>query len=242
MGKQIISKWLKAGYPYMKEGAGLPSWVLPQRSLELVADELEDSGILRLSRPLRLADSVEAAHDRMPDPSVFTAEAWQQAVSQWPPLSQVRAVVEAYLEVADKIAAEPGRLRDKVDPAGIRRSVAMLLLASLVPQGKRAMKEIAGILDGSADQPGELIRAYAGAVIDGDLSRVKDVVRCIARHRPWARWLAELQRQTAAMKCHPRLIGVTPLLSSELISVLTLMIKEEHQGEFGRDYPEHRAS
>lgn len=75
MGKQIITKWLKASYPYLKAGAGLPSWVLPQRSLELVADELQESGIPALSRPLKLADSIESVYDRMPDSSVFTAEA-----------------------------------------------------------------------------------------------------------------------------------------------------------------------
>ena len=140
MSEEIITQWLKAGYPYFKEKAGLPPWLLPARSLELAADELQGSGILRLSRPLKLAGNIEAVHDRMPDPSVFTAEVWQEAVSQWPPLSRVKAVVESYLEMADRVTAQLDQWRDRIDPAVICRSLAVLLLASFVPQGKQVMK------------------------------------------------------------------------------------------------------
>lgn len=241
MSGEIITGWLKAGYPYLKEGAGLPSWLLPQRSLDLVADELQDSGILRLSRPLRLADSIAAVHDRMPDPSVFSAEAWRQAVSQWPPLTRVKEVVEAYLEVADRVTAQLDQWRGKLDPRVICRGLAVLLLAPLVPQGRRTTEEMAGILGGSAEEPGQLIRGYAEAVIDGDIATVERVNQCIVKCGLWGRWAEKLQ-QTATMKCRPRLIAVTPPLSSELISVLTLMIREEEQNEPGGDYSGHPAN
>lgn len=241
MVKQVLSKWLKAGYPYLKQGAGLPSWLLPQRSLEVTADELQDSGILRLSRPLKLADNIEAVYDRMPEPSVFSAEDWEQAVSQWSPLSQVKAVVEAYLEAADRVATQFGRLKDKIAPAVIRRGLAVLLLAPLVTQGKRVTREIADILGGSAEQPEQLLRGYAGAVMEGDVATVEAVNQCIVKYSTWVKWAKELQRQTKTMKCRPRLIAVTPPLSSELASVLAVMIKEEEQDGPGRDYSEHPA-
>lgn len=241
MSKETITEWVKAGYPYLKEGAGLPSWALPASSLELVVDELKDSGILGLSRPLKLAGNIEAVHDRMPDPSVFSAEAWQQAVSQWPPLAQVMTVVEAYLEVADRVAAQLGRIGDRIEPAVIRRSLAVLLLAPLVPQGKRLTVEMAGVLAASADQPEQLLRGYAGAVMEGDVATVEAVNQCIVKYSTWAKWAKELQRQTEVMKCRPRLVAVTPPLSSELASVLAVMIKEEEQDGPGRDYSEHPA-
>lgn len=242
MDEQIVSKWLKAGYPYLKEGAGLPSWLLPQRSLEMAADELQDTGILRLSRPLKLASGIETVHDHMPDPSVFTAEAWQQAVSQCPSLSQVKAVVEAYLETADRVTAQLRRIGDRIDPAVIRRSFGVLLLAPLVPQGRRVTEEIAYILSGRADEPEQLMRGYARAVIDGDVATMESVDECIAGYRSWAKWAEKLERQTAAMKCHPKLIAVTPPPSSELAGVLTVMMKEGQQDESGRDYPQRAAS
>lgn len=238
MDEQNITKWVKAGYPYLKEGAGLASWVLPQRSLQLVADELQDSGVLRMSRPLKLAEGIEAVYDRIPDPSVFTAEAWRQAVSQWPPLAHVKPVVEAYVEIADRVAAQLERLKHRLDPAVIRHSLVVLLMAPLVPQGRQVMEEIADILGGKADQPAQLIRDYAGAVIEADIATLERIDRCIVRYEAWTSMASGLEQGLATMKSRLKLIGVTPPASSELAGVLAQMVEEEQRDEFGRDYPE----
>lgn len=54
MSKQILTEWIEAGYPYLKEGIGLPAWLLPESSLAGTAEALGDDGILKMSRPIGL--------------------------------------------------------------------------------------------------------------------------------------------------------------------------------------------
>jgi len=226
-----ITRWLKDGYPYLNEQAGLPSWLLPLRSYNLTADEMGDKDILNLSRPLKLADNIETVYDRLPDTSVFTEEDWQQAVSQWPNISQVKEVVEAYVEVADRITGQLNQQRDRIDPAVISRSLTVLLLAPLVPQGKQVTNELASILGSQPDQPGQLIRNYAAAVIKGDGDTIDKINNCITKFPRWVKWAQALEDHIFTMKFQPRLIAVTPPLSSELLSVLKSMMEEEQPDE-----------
>jgi len=242
MAEQTLTRWLKAGYPYLKAGCGLPPWLLPEHSLNHAADELGDGRILRMSQPLQLTNGIEAILDRSLDPAVFSAESWQKAVMNWPHLSQVRPVIEAFLEVSGRVTAQFGCIRAKVDPIVICRSLAVLLFAPFIAQGRPVLEEIAGILDGDVSRPSELIISYAQAVVSGDVSIVEKVNGCIVKYTSWVEWAAILQEQVLNLKYILRLIVVTPPLSSELTNVLTLMIKEAQHDEPGRDYSEHPAS
>jgi hypothetical protein len=231
--------WLKAGYPYLKAGSGLPSWLLPERSLRRTADELGDGSILRMSQPLQLTKGIEAVFDQALDPASFTPEAWQEAVKRWPPLSQVRPVVEAFLEVAGRVRAQFRRIRSGAAPMVICRHLAVLLFAPFIPEGRPVLEELAPILGGSASEPAELIRSYAEAVIDEDAVVVEKVSQCILKYSAWAEWASVLEEETLKCRYTPSLITVTPPPSAELVDALALMIKEAQHDEPRGDNSEH---
>jgi hypothetical protein len=55
---KTLTKWLKAGYPYLKAESGLPGWVLPECSFNGVAEEVGDDGLLQLAQVLQLVGDV----------------------------------------------------------------------------------------------------------------------------------------------------------------------------------------
>ncbi len=229
MTEKRLTKWLEAGYPYLKAGSGLPAWLLPERSLNSAADKLGDSGILQMSQPLDLAKGI--VPEQLPDPASFSSEAWQRAVKQWPPLSQVRPVIEAFLEISGRVMVQFRCIRAKVDPMVICHSLAVLLFAPFLAEGRPVVEEVACILGRDASRPAELITGYAEAVISGDTATVEKVNGCILRYSIWAEWAAAVEEEALRCQSNPRLIAVIPPLSSELTNVLALMIKEAQYDE-----------
>lgn len=240
MKGQTLTKWLKAGYPHLKAGSGLPAWLLPERNLCQTADEVGDCGILRMSQPLNLAKGI--IPDQLPEATAFSAEAWQEAVRQWPPLGQVRPIVEAFLGVAERVTSQLHRIRLMVEPTVVCRNMAVLLLAPFVNQGKPIIEELASILGSDTSHPAELITGYAEAVTKGDTVTVEKVNECIVKYSSWAKWAAILQEQVLRLQYTPRLIAVTPPISSELVCVLASMVKEGQYDESRGDRPGHTSS
>lgn len=229
MTEQRLIRWLEAGYPYLKAGSQLPAWLLPERSLNSAADKLGDQAILEMSQSLDLAKGTGSG--QVPDPATFSPEDWQKAVEHWPPLPQVRPIVEALLGAADRIVAyfctgEPG-----TDRMMVCRSMAVLAFAPFITEGKPVIEELACILDGNASQPAELITRYAEVVLSGDGLTVEEINQCIVRYSSWAEWAATVQELTLKCQYTPRLIAVTPPLSPELVGALVSMIKEGHHDE-----------
>jgi hypothetical protein len=75
MVKQTLTRWLKAVFPYLKAGCGLPSWLLPESSLNRTTDAVGDSGLLKVSQPLGLAESVKWLVESEPDPAILSPQA-----------------------------------------------------------------------------------------------------------------------------------------------------------------------
>ena len=229
-------KLVKAGYPHVKEGAGLAPWVLPEDGLNRTADEVGESGLLEVSHTLGLTEGVEQLLGMAPESLNVSPEAWQDAVKRWPPLSQVSAVVAAFIEVSGLIMAQRQVIKAKVDPMVICRGLAILLFAPFTDKGRLLLEEMSDVLGEQADDPADLIRSYADAVCRSDIPTLDKVNQCAVKYSDWQQWAASLQEQV--IRCHytPKLIGVTPPASAEIIGLLVRMIKEGQYDEPGRHY------
>ena len=234
MPEQMLTKWIKAGYLHIKDAWGLPDWLLPEKSLNVAAEKIGDKGLLRISRPLVIRDGLERLLGR--DPSALSAEQWQEALRRGPQLPQVKAVAEAFLEVADTIMAQFPRIQSTIDPMVICRSLAVLLYAPLVEQGKAVSAELGGLLGVKANEPAELVKSYAEAVVNGDIPTLEKVNQCIVGYSDWHQWALALQKEVLRCRLRPKLIAVTPPLSAELASVLAIIIKEGHHDESRGDH------
>lgn len=233
MAEQKLTRWVKTGYPYVKEGAGLVSWVLPEHGLNRTVDEVGDSGILKVSQPLGLAEGVERLLEGAPDPLDVSPQAWQDAVRKWQPLSQLRSVIAAFLEVAGPVMAQLQGIRCRIDPMVICRSLAVLLFAPFNDQGKALLGEVAGVLDRQANDHAELIVSYGEAVGRSDIPTLEKVSRCIVKYNSWREWASALQEQVLSCRRTPKLIGVTPPLSADLVGILTTLMKEGYDESSG---------
>ena len=88
-------------------------------------------------------------------------------------------------------------------------------------------EELAAVLGGQADQPARLIVSYAAAVVNGDVPTLERLNQCILKYSDWQEWVSVLQKEVLRCRLRPRLIAVTPPLSSDLTGILATMIKEE---------------
>ena len=226
MKTQKVVKLLQQGYPYFKEESRLPGWVVPEHSFARMTDELGDESVLGLSQPLRLTEGMAEIVDKCPDPEMVPADAWQTAVKLWPPHTQVEPLVDVCLAAAGRILKEFREGGLNVDPLAVCRGMAVLGCAPFVAQGKRIMKELAAVLEGSVTEPAGLVQRYAQAVTSGDTDTVKRVDDCIAKRSQWADWARVFLQQMKDFPYTPKPIGVTPPLSAELVSVLARMIAE----------------
>jgi hypothetical protein len=120
--------------------------------------------------------------------------------------------------------------------------MAVLGFAPFVPQGEPIMAELASILHGDGNQPTGLVRRYAEAVIRGDTLTIGQVDDCIARHSQWAEWAALFIEGGQSLSCTPKLVAVTPPVSTELVHVLVEMVEETGDDESRRDYQRYPAS
>jgi len=239
MKEPKLVEFIKSGYPYVKDETGLPSWVLPEHGLNRVTDEVGDSGILEVSRPLGLTESVEHFLKEAPDPSNIPPQDWQDAIKRWQPSSHVSTVVTAYLEAIGPVMAKIQSIKPRIDLVMICRSLAVLLFAPFVDCGRALLEEIAGKLDGSPSDPAGLIKRYADAVYRADIATLDNIDRSIVKYSNWQEWMVALQKQ--ALKCRhtPKLVAVTPPPSADMARVLATLMKEVYHGSSG-DSPQHQ--
>jgi len=235
MAKQTITRLLKTVFPHLKSESGIPPWLFPERSLNEALDVVGDSGLLRVGPPLGMADAMLA---RAPDPTSITPREWQNAIRQWLPLPKLSPMMTTFVEVAETIMAQFEKVRPTIDPMVICRCLAILLYAPLVDRGKVVSQELANVLGEEANEPARLIVSYAEAVVGGDISTLEKVNQCILKYPDWREWALALQEEVLRCRLKPRLIAVTPPLSSDLTSVLSTMIKEGYDESRG-DHSAH---
>jgi hypothetical protein len=230
MTGQRLAKWLKAGYPHLKECGGLPPWLLPEHSFDKIVDGLDDSAILDMALPLELAPETVRQQGWIPDPEGATAGTWREACLRWPVLTAVQPVANACLEASDRISRQFGKERTDINPLAVCRDMLVLSLVPFVPQGRPLFEELAAVLDADCASPAGLITKYADAVVSGDKETVRRVDGCIERHPNWPEWFTVFAKHAAGVSASYRLIAVTPPLSTELAGVLAEIIKEASHG------------
>ncbi len=225
--RPTLVKWLKAGYPHLKERSGLPVWILPERTVSRVADEFGEDGIIEMSRPLGSANGIENLLEKAPDPDTLPGETWRAVVMGWPPLSSVKEMVEACLEATTLIMRRFERGQLKADPVVVCRGMVTLGSAPFSSEGKPVLNELASILKGDAARPAELLERYAGALVQGDTLTVKQVDECIARYGQWVQFAESFIKRASNFTYVPKPIGITPTISTEMVEVLAEMMKED---------------
>jgi hypothetical protein len=119
----------------------------------------------------------------------------------------------------------------------ICRSLAVLLYAPFIEEGRALLAELAEALNRPAGAPADLIRGYAEAVTKGDTATVGKVDQIVVKYRSWWEWATALQEQVLSCGHISRLIAVTPPLSAGLLNVLATLLKEG-ANECRRDNPE----
>jgi hypothetical protein len=235
MARETITGLLKTVYPHLKDESGIPSWLFPERSLNQAIDAVGDRGLLRVGQLLGIADDVL---ENAPDPAGMTPQEWHNGIRKWQPLSQLGAMMMAFIEVAEPIMAQFAKVQPAIDPMVICRSLAVLLYAPLVPRGKVISEELAYVLGSKANQPARLVVSYAEAVVRGDIATLEKVNQCIVKYVDWQEWALVLQEEVLRCQLKPRLVAVTPPLSTDLVSTLATMLKERYDGPTG-DHSEH---
>lgn len=224
MTAQTLTTWLKLGYLHLKAVCGLPDWVLPEYGLNRTADEVGDEGILRISRPLELAKPTGLSAE------TISPECWRKSIMGWPQLTEVKPIVAAFFEVSDIISNKLPAIRMKFDPSEICRSLAVLLFAPFVDQGKPLLVEVAAKLGINNHRPCQLLRTYAGFVVNEDVDQLRMVSDCIAEYPLWSEWAVALEAEVNRCRYKPKLIAVTPPASNELSGILALLAKEACHG------------
>jgi len=242
MTQSTLVSYLKNGYPHFKAASQLPVWLLPEHSFGGIVDKLGEEKLLVLSRPLSLHEGIKKQVEELPAPETLPDESWHQAIQSWPSLGQVWTILGTLLEVTSQLTEKFQKKELQANPETVCQALAVLGLAQLVPEGNHLVRDLALILKCEPDHPSELIRRYAQAVNENNLTMIKKIDNTIAAYPFWMEWARLFTDTAQEFPYIPRLIGITPPLSSELISVLAEMLQEEQDVEFGRDYQRYPAS
>lgn len=105
--------------------------------------------------------------------------------------------------------------------------MAVLGYAPFVPAGESLIKELKPIFDCDDGEPAHLVKKYMERVISGDAAFIKQVDECVSKYSYWMEWSRKFLQHMRDFPYTPKLVGITPPISGELIGVLAQMIKEE---------------
>jgi hypothetical protein len=229
----LLTEYIRAGIPYLKQVSGLPEGLLPD--FAAVARQLGDKTMLKLAEPLGLGERMKTLLAQAPDPDSLPDEIWQQGVANWQPLEQVLSVTMALLRTCEKVDALEGRGVLKIDFALIR-GLAVTAYAPFAPNGGELLSRLAGILGGTVAEPARLLDRYIMmAVVTGDTDTLAGVDSCILGDPAWREWSERILATGKDFPLLPRAIGISPPLTSGLKQVVVNMIMEVINADHIRD-------
>ena len=235
MSDSLLTRYLEAGFPHLRQTSRLPEWLVPD--VAGVAHKLGDKAIVDLAEPLGLSERVEAFLARAPEPDGLPVEAWQDGISRWPAAHQVLPVTMALLRACEKVDAMERRGLLRVDLASLARALATIAYASFTPNGSQILNRLASILGGTVAEPTELLDLYTTAVVKVDTDTLTGVEDCIRQNPVWAAWTKRLLATGKAFPFMPRVIGVNPVPTNDLIRLLAAMVREVLNADSSRNYP-----
>ena len=229
----LLTQYTEAGFTHLKQMAKMPQGLMPD--FAEVARQLGDEGILKLAEPLGLAEGVETLLAQAPDTDSLAVEIWQQGVANWHPVGQVLSVTMALLRACEKVDALERRGALKIDPALVR-GLAVTACAPFAPNGGELLSSLVDIFGGAAVEPARLLDRYIMAVMAGDSDTLAGVDRCILENPEWREWSEKILAAGKGFPFLPRVIGISPPLTSELKQVMVNMIVEVLNAHYSRDY------
>jgi len=191
--------------------------------------------MLELAEPLGISEKIKAWLALAPEADKLPAEIWQEGIGRWQAVHQVMPVTLALLRAREKIEALERRGVAGVSSASTVRGLATVAFATFAPNGGKILDRLAGILGGSPNEPAALLNLYVMALENGDKDTLADVEECILQDPAWAEWSRRFIAEGMAFPFIPRVIGVSPIPTSELIQLLAAMIVEVTNADRIRD-------
>jgi hypothetical protein len=234
MNDELLTRYMETGFPHFRQVSGLPEELLPD--FAVVARELGDDTMVKLAEPLGLAERIKTMLAQTPDPDSVPVEIWQQGIANWQYVHRVLSVSIALLHACEKVDALERRGALKIDPVLVR-GLAVTAYAPFVPNGSELLSRLADILRGTVVEPAGLLDRYVMAVVAGDSDTLASVDRCIVENRPWREWSETFLSTGKDFPFLPKVIGVTPPLTSGLKHVVVNMVLEVLNAHHSRNYP-----
>jgi len=234
MRNGLLTVYMEAGFPYLKQIAKFPDGLMPD--FAAVARQLGDEGMLKLAEPLGLAERIKTLLAQSPDPGSLPVEIWQQGIANWPPVHQVLSVTMALLRACEKVDALERRGALKIDSALVR-GLAVTAYAPFAPNGGEPLSRLADILGGTIVEPAGLLDRYIAAVVAGDTDSLAGVEGCILENPAWREWSERILAAGKGFPFLPRVIAISPPLTSGLKQVLVNMMMEVLNAHHSRNYP-----
>ena len=229
----LLTRYMEIGFPHLRQVSGLPEWLVPD--VAEAARNLGDEAILELAKPLGLAERASAFLAQAPDPDSLPVEIWQENIRRWPAIRQALPVTMALLRACEKVEALDRRGVAGINSASTVRGLATIAYATFDPNGGKILDRLAGILGGSPAEPATLLNRYVKALEDGDKDTLAGTEECILQNPAWAEWSKRFIAEGMAFPFIPRVIGVSPIPTGELIQLLAAMIVEVTNADRIRD-------
>ena len=233
MKDEILTRYVEAGLPHLRQVSKLPKCLAPDTVA--VACELGDRAMLELAEPLGISEKIKAWLAQAPGADELPAEKWQEVTGCWQAIHQVMPVTMALLRAREKLEALERRGVLTMNSASTVRGLATIAFAAFAPNGGKILDRLAGILGGSPAEPAALLIRYVETLENGDQDALSAVVECILRDPAWTEWFKRFSARATALSFTPRVVGVNPVPTGELIRLLAEMIKEVIDADNRRD-------
>ena len=233
MKQNLLVPYIKTGFPSFREISKLPEWLVPGAAE--VVSQLGDEIILDIVEPLGLTGEIqsslapEARADNLP------VGEWREAIERWSAVYQVVPVTMALLRAREKVEAMERRGVIGINSTSVVRSLVTIAFAIFIPNGGKILDRLAVVLGGNPTEPAELLNRYVTALVSDDKDTLSRVEECIQRDQMWRTWFARFSDCALAFPYLPKVIGVSPVPSSELIPLLATMFKEVTDADCSRD-------
>ncbi len=233
MKNERLAQYMEVGLPYLRQISKLPGWLAP--GVSEVASQLGDKSLLKLAEPLCLSEGIKSLLNQAPEADKLPAEIWQEGIGRWQAVHQVVPVTLALLRAREKVEALERRGVAGINSASTIHGLATIAFTTFSPNGGKILDRLAGILGGSPAEPAALLNLYVKALENGDKDTLADVEECILQDPVWTEWFKRFLAEGTAFPFIPRVVGVSPIPTSELIQLLAAMIVEVTNADRIRD-------
>jgi len=233
MKNRRLTRYMEVGLPHLRQVSRLPEYLVPD--VADVAHELGDQAMLKLAEPLGLSEGIKSLLNQSPEADSLSGEIWEVDIGHWQAVHQVVPVTLALLRACDKVEALERRGVAGMNSATTVRGLATIAFATFAPNGGKILDRLAGVLGGSPAEPAALLNLYVKALEDGDRDTLAGVEECILQDPAWTEWFKRFLAEGTAFPFIPRVIGVSPVPTGELIRLLAAMIVEVTNADRIRD-------